>query len=231
MAAILGLIMGGRLLVFGDSMTHRGSDSGPEQVEVTEPSDRNSMPGDLLASRLLEDGTASAARLDARIGRSAYNFWRRENATALLKADLAWQPTLAIVFLGTNDIGLNMSVDEQSMLRLRQWLESSGAEVWAIGPPSFADPERMAGAGPVVAMMRRVFGNRFIDARPLTKDLTRQGRAGDLIHFNADGSKIFAARLANAFQTARRWYYVRQVGTVAATATAPLLAYAWQARR
>ncbi len=223
--------MAPRLLIFGDSMTHRGSDNGPEQVEVTEPSDRTSMPGDLLASRLLEAGTVSAARLDARIGRSAYNFWRREEATKLLTGDLAWAPTLVIVFLGTNDIGLNVAVDEQSMLKIRQWLESRGAEVWAIGPPSFADPERQAGTGGIVGMMRRVFGNRFIDARPLTKDLTRQGRAGDLIHFNADGSRLFAARLETAFTAARRWYYLRQLGTVAATATAPLLAYAWQSRR
>jgi lysophospholipase L1-like esterase len=188
------------------------------------------MPGDLLASLLLQQGLASAARLDARVGRSAYNFWRREKATSLLQSDLAWGPTIAIVFLGTNDIGLNMAVDQKSMDNVRQWLASGGAEVWAIGPPSFANVDRQKGTSAVVAMMRRVFGVRFLDARPLTADLTRQGRASDLIHFNAQGSKVFADRLANAFLNARRWYLVRQLGTVAVTMAAPLVAYAWQSR-
>lgn len=223
--------MASRVLIFGDSMTHRGSDSGPEQVEVTEDSDRSSAPGDLLASHLLENGIASAARLDARVGRSAYNFWRREAAESLIKADVAWRPDVAFVFLGTNDIGLNMSVDEKSMKAIRDWLASSGAKVFAIGPPSFADPERQKGTTPVVQMMRRVFGPRFIDARPMTSDLTVTGRAGDLIHFSSAGSKVFAARLAEAVQTALRWDIVRRLGTVAVTATAPVLTLAWQARR
>lgn len=217
------LVMTHRVLIFGDSMTHRGPTDGPEHAEVlrTDGTDRSSAPGDLMASHLLEHGFASAARLDARVGRSAYNFWRREDAETLLKKDAAWKPTIAIVMLGTNDIGLNLSVDEKSMRNIRNWLKASGAEVWGIGPPSFAEAERQRGTDGIVLMMRRVFGSRFIDARPLTSDLTRRGRAGDLIHFTGDGSKIFGARLAQAFIDARAWHLLRSVAFAVSTAIAP----------
>lgn len=221
--ALFVLVMTHRVLIVGDSMTHRGPDDGPEQAEVlrTDGTDRSSAPGDLMASHLLEQGFASAARLDARVGRSAYNFWRREDAQGLLKRDATWRPSIAIVMLGTNDIGLNLAVDEKSMRNIRDWLKATGAEVWGIGPPSFADPVRMRGTDGIVLMMRRVFGSRFIDARPLTTDLVRKGRAGDLIHFTGDGSRLFGARLAQAFTDARAWRLLRSIAVAVSTTVAP----------
>ena len=198
-------LMGARVLIFGDSMSHAGEDADPAIATVTQGSNRAAMPGDLLASLLLEGG-ASAAQIDAKIGRSAYNFWRIEPTSTLLAQDLAFQPTIAIVFLGTNDLGLDMGVDATSMAAIRDQLAQSGAEIWAIGPPSFADATMQSQTDAVVAMMKQVFGSsRFIDFRPLTSDIltTAQGRASDGVHFGAStGAPIVAKRLATAFTKA-----------------------------
>ena len=225
--------MGDRVLVFGDSMTHRGGMTDPEQVEVRpgDGLDRGSAPGDLLASHLLAQGLASAARLDARIGRSAYNFWRRESAETLLRADLDWAPTLVILMLGTNDAGLNQKVNEKSMRAIHDWLGSRGAEVWGIGPPAFADTRLTRDSEAVVAMMRRVFGHRFLDARPLTQDLTQRGRAGDRVHFSDAGSRIFAARLVDAFTRARRWLWLHAGVEALATTFVPAVSMVLAATR
>jgi lysophospholipase L1-like esterase len=199
----LSALKGQRVLIFGDSLSHRGSREAPVQVEVREGSSRtSSVPGDLLASYLLEAG-ASAARLDAKVSRSAYNFFRIENANALLASDQAWKPTLAIIFLGTNDLGLNMDIDAQSMAKIRDAFRAVGADVWAIGPPSFSAAKYSSKAPDVVAMMKRVFGeNRFIDARPLTTDLIIVGRSSDGVHFTSLGAKTLAGRLATVLRAA-----------------------------
>ncbi len=196
-------ILGKRILIFGDSLTHHGHDSDPPGAEVTQGSDRSAGPGDLLGSHLLELG-AAAVRLDAKVGRSAYNFFRVEDATDLLKADNAWNPDIVIVFLGTNDIGLSMTKDAESMEKIRSSFANSGAEVWAIGPPSFAKASRMDGTKEVVDMLDQVFGsNRVIDARPITTDLISSAyRTSDGVHFKSNGSKLFASRLARSLEEA-----------------------------
>ena len=46
---------GERIVIFGDSLSHPGSDAGPAQSQVTEGINRlTSAPGDMLASLLLE---------------------------------------------------------------------------------------------------------------------------------------------------------------------------------
>jgi lysophospholipase L1-like esterase len=218
----LAALKGQRVLIFGDSLSHRGSREAPVQVEVREGSSRtSSVPGDLLASYLLEAG-ASAARLDAKVSRSAYNFFRIENANTLLAADQAWKPTLAIIFLGTNDLGLNMDIDAQSMAKIRDAFRAVGADVWAIGPPMFAAEKYSSKAPEVVAMMKRVFGeNRFIDARPLTTDLTVIGRSSDGVHFTSLGAKTLASRLAAVFRTALDTNVSPTVAVSTATPTMP----------
>ncbi len=135
--------------------------------------------------------------MDARVGRSAVNFWSREDTTRLLTDDIAWRPDVVLVMLGTNDLGMNAIADEKAFAKIRDVFR--GAEVWAIGPPSFASPSMQAQTDAVVAAMRRVFGDRFVDARPLTADLTGSGyRTGDGVHFQARGAETFATRLLGA---------------------------------
>lgn len=194
-------ITGKRILIFGDSLSHRGHDTDPPVAEVTEDSDRNGPPGDLFASHLLEMG-ANKVRINAKVGRSAYNFFRVEDADDLLKDDINWKPDIVFIFLGTNDLGLSMIKDAEAMERIRSVFAKANAEVWSIGPPSFAKESRMADTKEVVEMLERVFGvNRVIDARPLTSDLISSTyRTGDGVHFKSAGSKLFASRLARAVE-------------------------------
>lgn len=196
--------MGARVLIFGDSMSHLGEDADPT-IAAASASNTTGMPGAVLAALLLQRG-ADAVQVDAKIGRSAYNFWQREPAAQLLGQDIAFMPSIVIVFLGTNDLGLDMGVDGQAMAAIRDQLARSGAEIWVVGPPSFGDATMQAQTDAVVAMEKQVFGSsRFIDLRPLTSDIltTAQGRASDGVHFgDTTGGPIVAARLADAFTKA-----------------------------
>lgn len=184
-------VSGKRVLIFGDSLSHPGNDSGPETSEVQ--AGQLGPPGVQLAAKLLAAG-ARAARVDARVGRSALNFWSRENTAKLLGADVAWEPDLVFVMLGTNG-GAEIK-DAEALTKIHHVFASTGTEVWGIGPPALPEDSTA-----VVAMMRRVFGPKLIDARPLTP--TGLGlRTGDGVHFTAAGAKIFAEGLARAVLTA-----------------------------
>jgi lysophospholipase L1-like esterase len=185
-------IIGQRILIFGDSLTHHGADNEPEAWNVTLPSTRaSSAPGDLLASMLLERG-AAAVRTNARVGRSASNFWGRERAGGLLAADLAWRPTKVIVMLGTNDLDLSMTADGVAMARIRDAFPN--VEVWSIGPPWFPSAALLAQTDAVYNMLRQVFGpDRVIDARPLTP---HGPRTRDGVHFQPSTARELAANLA-----------------------------------
>jgi len=186
---------GERVIIFGDSLSHPGSDSGPEITDITTGSNRSSSaPGDLLASLLLEQG-ATAARVNARVGRSAWNFWSRENTEALLSADRTFRPTKVVVVLGTNDIGLSIAKDAEAMRAIKDAYQKMGAEVWAIGPPVFTSASLNAQAEPVIKMMSSIFGGRFLDGRPLS---TTAGRAGDGVHFRPESARQTALMMADA---------------------------------
>lgn len=191
-------ISGERILIFGDSLSHPGSDSAPYIQAVTQDSNRvSSAPGDLLASMLLEQG-ATAAQIDARIGRSAINFWDREDTASLIAADAAFQPTKVIVMLGTNDIGRDLGATQQAMTRIRDTYENMGADVWAIGPMTYVPPadNLNAGAPDVLTVMQSVFGaDKTIDAQPLA---ALEGRTGDGVHFTYAAALPTAQALAQA---------------------------------
>ncbi len=175
-----------RVFILGDSMSSGASS-----------------PGGVLAKQLTAAG--ATVKVNAKVGRSAWNFYGSEDAAAQLAAASAWRPHLAIVQLGTNDIGLSLSVDRNRMIQLRDDLARGGADVWALGPPAFAAGVSEAhGVDAVAAMMKDVFGSRFIDMRSMTKDLltTSQGRATDGVHFTADGGGIAGRRAASAFMNA-----------------------------
>ena len=192
-------VKGQRILIFGDSLSKTGSDNSPEIAQITTGSNRVSgQPGDLLGSMLLEAG-AEAVQVDARVSRSASNFFGREASQALLNADAAFRPSIVFIILGTNDIGLNMQADAASMTALKEFFENAGAAVWAIGPFTYNDPSLNIGAQPVVDMMKDVFGRRFIDGRPLS---VQEGRAGDGVHFGGQAAALTAANMLVEIQSA-----------------------------
>lgn len=193
---------GRRILVFGDSLTHRGARTAPDGVPALPLANRTGTPGDLLASYLLTAG-AAAVRVNGRVSRSAINLWKGNNGedgAAVVAAEVGGRPDLVIIMLGTNDLGMGATADAAAFRRLRDAFAGYGAEVWAIGPPAFARADLNAKAVTVYQTLAQVFGSRVIDARPLSADVLTpaQGRAGDGIHFAAGGASKVAARLAQA---------------------------------
>lgn len=178
-------VSGKRVLIFGDSLSS-GMGS----------------PGDVMAGYLR--GRGATTKISAVVGRSAWNFYTaREDSAAVIADCQAFHADLAIVELGTNDLGLGASVDRDAMARLRSALAAGGTEVWAVGPPMFASQERNDQAVVVVSTMRSVFGGNFIDWRPLSRDMTSPSvRTADGVHFNATGGGVAGERLANAFTSA-----------------------------
>jgi lysophospholipase L1-like esterase len=198
-------VVGERILIFGDSLSHHGADAAPEIWDVNAGSNRaSSAPGDLLASMLLEQG-AQAVRVDANVGRSAHNFWagtaRRQlhSAQELIASDQAWGPTKVIVMLGTNDADSG-AIDAGAMAAIRDAYAGMGAEVWAIGPPIFVSEALNVKADQAFTMMSEVFGDKLIDARPLSSVI---GRAGDGVHFQPVAAQQLALQLVSALATTK----------------------------
>ena len=194
-------ISGERILIFGDSLSHPGSDTGPTITDVKDRSLLSSAaPGVVLAALLLTSAPpAAAVRINARVGRSARSFLAGEKS--LLADDEAWRPTKVIVMLGTNDIdrGTGASAIAQTKDALRQIrdaYQAMGAEVVAVGPPSFQGGKYAQGAPAVLAAMREVFGaDRVLDARPLT---VGAGRSSSGVHFTKAGAAQAGKQIARA---------------------------------
>lgn len=193
-------VVGERIIVFGDSLSHPGLDNGPTIVDLTRPFGASSAPGEVLGQRLL-DGGAQAVRIDARVGRSARSFTTDEDNTSLIASDRAFRPTKVVVMLGTNDIdqGLTPTALAQTtaaMTTIRDAYRAMGAEVFAIGPPSYNDARYNQGAPVLLQLMQNVFGaDRTIDARNLTRDAER---TPDGVHFTVGGAANTGPQLANA---------------------------------
>ena len=198
-------VSGQRIVVFGDSLSKHGHDSSPEIWDVNQGSNRaSSSPGDLLASMLAEQG-AEAVRVNARVGRSAWNFFQRENSAQLLASDAHFRPTRVVIMLGTNDVGLGQIPDREAFIKLRDSYAAMGAEIWAIGP--FANTSLdQAGVARVVEAMRGVFGRQFIDGREISQ-IVRPGRDG--LHYDQVGARqlamAIAATLAGRMATNTIW--------------------------
>lgn len=175
-------VSGKRVVVVGDSLSSGASS-----------------PGGVMAEHLRIGG--AAVMINAKVGRSAWSFFGREDAGVQLAAIRAWAPHHAIIVLGTNDIGLSMQQDAERMRQLRDGLAASGATVWAFGPPAFQGGRLAEGAPAVFDMMRDVFGDTLIDLRPLTLDAVTVagGRAADGVHFSAAGGATVGARMAAVF--------------------------------
>lgn len=188
-------IRGERVIIFGDSLSKHAHDSSPEIWDANVGSARqSSAPGDLLASLLLEQG-AQAARVNARVGRSAWNFWQREPVQQLIASDAAFRPTRVLVMLGTNDAdsGVAPDKDREAFQAIKDQYTAMGAEVYAIGP--FLSSIDAGKVEQTVQVMKSVFGMRFIDGRPLSQ---LAQRAGDGVHYTQVGARTLALALADA---------------------------------
>lgn len=196
-------IKGSRILIVGDSLSYPGQ----IVTNLTEPTTKNaSAPGAVLASLLLELG-ASAVRVNAKVGRSAYNFFKSESGDALLAQDAAGQPDTVLVFLGTNDKSLNTTEDQKAFARIKAAFPK--ADVWAIGPP------QATGYDPVFATMQAVFGRKLVDSRPF---LDGAAKASDGVHFQQSGARLLAERLAVALAaTPSPWLSYTVLGALGAT--------------
>lgn len=222
-------VTGKRILILGDSLTHRGSRTAADAREVTESADRDSSPGDLLASRLLEAG-ASSVFINGRVSRSAWNLFTVEDGDKILAQEAAREPDIVFVFLGTNGLSLDLDQHERAFGKIRDAF--SGVEVWSIGPPAFADAPKKKRAKALYARLENVFGaDRVIDLRPLTADVAR---TSDGVHFPAKSARVVAARLAKVItreSTAllrRTW--LKPVG-ISFGASLCLVGLAWIIRR
>ena len=170
---------GKRVLIFGDSLSASSGSPGGQLAQIIR-------------------GQGGDVRVDAKQGRSAYNFFTdREDYASLLAQDRAFGPDLVIVFLGTNDIatGIGVTRDRPKMQAIYDAFPQ--AKKIAVGPPNFIAPraDLNAGAPAVVDMMRSIFGSNFIDARPLTPV---GGRTSDGVHFTVSGAKPFAENIFRA---------------------------------
>lgn len=179
-------VAGKRVVIFGDSLSE-GAGS----------------PGAALGAQLGKAG--ATVLINARIGRSANNFYGREDVAGQLASIAAFHPDIAIVELGTNDLGLNLTVDGQRMSAIRDALAGPRKiPVYGFGPPAFPDASSNAQAIDVVNMMRAAFGSRFLDLRSITSDIlsTATGRAGDGVHFTSVGGAVVGGRMAQTFLAA-----------------------------
>lgn len=191
-----------RVLVFGDSLSTSNG------------------PGVVMAREL--EARGHTVRINARVSRSAWNFWAREDTLRLMDADRAWKPELVIVWLGTNDIGISSVRTRDGLVRIRDAYEDAGAKVVAIGPPAFAELELREGSLPVYATMGAVFGD-VVDARPRSLDLREAPyRAGDGVHFTARGAEVLGVRLADEITAPSSPWWVAGVALVLALLFATL---------
>ena len=189
-----------RVLIIGDSLSD-GTDGRPGTFGV--PPKLSLTPGQFFAKRLKTRG--HSVRIHARVGRSAHVFVTRQGGLALLRRELAAHcPDVVVIILGTNDLHFPERDTERALRRIRGVFK--GIPVYHIGPPAFVSRKRSYNtlAKRVVRAGRAVFGSRFIDARPMTKDIVEpaQGRAHDLVHFKIAGAIVVAARWAAALQNA-----------------------------
>jgi lysophospholipase L1-like esterase len=196
-------VVGERIIIFGDSLSHPGSDSGPTIVDLAKRVTASSAPGEIVGQQLLNGG-AQAVRIDARVGRSAQSFFSNEDSAGLLASDRTFRPSKVIVMLGTNDIdqGLTAAALAQTtnaMTKIRDAYRAMGAEVFAIGPPSYTNDHYTQGAPTLLQVMQNVFGvDHTIDARNLTRDAEH---TSDGVHFTVAGAANAGPQLANAVLT------------------------------
>jgi lysophospholipase L1-like esterase len=212
-------LVGRKILIIGDSLSD-GTWAKPGTFGV--PPEPPRTPGQFLAKRLEALGTAPV-RIQAKGGRAATYFLKHEGGRAVLEQEIrAHRPDIAVMILGTNDLGWSEATNRAAFQTIRDLFREHGIRIFHIGPPAFVDRLRVcvkrenkrcvkrgqtfnaAAAARVVKPGQELFGSDFLDARPMTKDIVEpvQGRSSDLVHFKLSGAKLWADRMAAALQTA-----------------------------
>lgn len=183
-------VAGKTVIIIGDSLSAK---NGAYTYTPDTNVNRYGSPGDFFGAALRRAGAQVV--VNAKVGRSAHSFFTQEGGDQVLVTLQQYDPDVVFVLLGTNDLGLDLSVDGEQMARIRDAFPA--AEVWAIGPPTLS---RATDAAAVVQMMQRVFPH-FVDLRRYTRD-TPPGssyRSPDGVHFTAPGARLIADRLAQLF--------------------------------
>jgi lysophospholipase L1-like esterase len=166
-----------RIVIFGDSLSE------------------GSGPGAIMGAALRERG--HFVMVEAKRSRSAWNFYASDGHAEVIANIYAAKPSLVIVWLGTNELGLSVKTNRAAFTRLRDELGADGARVIAIGPPAFADATRREQSVAVYATMREVFST-VVDARPRSLDLREEPyRSSDGVHFTTRGAAVLGPRLAD----------------------------------
>lgn len=174
-------VAGKRVLILGDSLSAAAN-----------------TPGGQLGARLKAAGAVSV-KVNGKVSRSAVNFFagnNGENGAMVLAAEVATSPQIVIVMLGTNDAasGVSTAADAAAFVRIRDAFAKIGAEIWAVGPPSFARADLTASSTTVYGTLAGVFGTtRVVDFRPMTVGAPR---TADGVHFTAPGAATVGAKLA-----------------------------------
>ena len=187
-------VRGKNIVIIGDSLSAK-TGAGYQAVTYTPDltMNRYGSPGDFFGAGLVSAGASVV--INAKIGRSAYSFFTNEGGTEILTAlRQTYAPDIVFVMLGTNDLGLDLTVDAHYMAKIRDAFPD--ADVWGIGPPALA---RATEAAAVAQMMQSVFG-KFVDTRSLTRDMgpTTSYREPDGVHFTASGAQLLGSRLTQA---------------------------------
>ncbi len=188
-------------------------------------------PGGRLAQRLRDSG--AKVLVNATGGRSAGSFLSKKGncdsngcdgghgADQLAKALASFNPDVALIMLGTNDLcnvaaGGGEKFQLDSFAKIIGQMEDAGVKVIGIGPPMFPASDQphkfKRGKPPVVyakgdliatgktfipKLAAKYKPGQFIDSRDLTVDLATMANRKDGIHFTSGGD-VWAARLAEA---------------------------------
>ncbi len=87
-----------------------------------------------------------------------------------------------VIIMGTNDS------PTRATERAYRRVAADYPEAYLVGPPKYKG-HLGSRTDRVAEIQRRVFGERWIDSRPCTSDMT--GRAKDGVHFTKDGAKTW----------------------------------------
>jgi soluble lytic murein transglycosylase-like protein len=144
-------------------------------------------PGGQLARLLIAAG--AEVRVLAVGGFTALQWLQSPHLQEIQNA-LTLQPSIAIVFLGTNEsANIAAKGNEERLLKahveLHHLLESKGAKVFSLGPPQFDTPALADAEQRVISYLHDLYQNNFIDARSYAKPMSGN------VHLSPPNAKVF----------------------------------------
>lgn len=133
-----------------------------------------------------------------RIGHSGHGAadWSRMHWSEYQAALRDLSPDDVILIFGSND-----PANESLQSALRRFKDSAG-RVWYAGPPRYRDSTAQARGAGIREMVRREFGDRFLDAYPYTGESVP--RAPDGLHFTRAGGDVWGTGIVRDWKQASR---------------------------